>query len=251
MPNTRFDRRGFLRGTALAGSAALMPLAAAAREYSGSIPWEPGAANPPSPARFGTDRFLTPAERAFLTAAVDRLIPPDDQWPGASGLGVVDFLDDQLSGAYGRGQMWYMQGPWAQGEPTQGYQSRYAPAGLYRAAIRAIDAHTRDAHGGRVFAALPADHQDAVLTGLDDKTIQLDGVDGKTFFDLLLQNTVEGYFGDPVHGGNRDMTAWRMIGFPGARYDYRPFVKRHNERLDLEPVSVAGMTVASIRRREG
>jgi gluconate 2-dehydrogenase gamma chain len=57
---------------------------------------------------------------------------------------------------------------------------------------------------------------------------------------MLHQNTVEGYFADPVYGGNRDMAGWRMVGFPGARYDYRPFLSRRGEELDLEPVSVAG-----------
>ena len=48
----------------------------------------------------------------------------------------------------------------------------------------------------------------------------LNGVDGKTFFTMLLQNTKEGYFSDPIYGGNRGMAAWKMIGFPGAHYDY-------------------------------
>jgi gluconate 2-dehydrogenase gamma chain len=179
---------------------------------------------------------------------VDRLIPPDE-WPGASDLGVVEFLDSQLAGPFGRAQRWYMQGPWAPGEETQGYQSRFAPAGLFRTAIKAINAYCGQNFGNKAFAQLGAEQRDDVLKGLDDRKIELEGVSGKTFFDLLLHTTIEGYFGDPVHGGNRNMTAWKMIGFPGARYDYRPFVSRHNERLDLIPVSVAGMTPASIGGR--
>ena len=102
------------------------------------------------------------------------------------------------------------------------------------------------AYGGRTFAELSGDQQDEVLTGLEKGDVELEGVSGTTFFDLFLQNTIEGFFGDPVHGGNRGMVAWKMIGFPGARYDYRPYVSRYNEKLDLEPVSVAGMTAASI-----
>ena len=43
----------------------------------------------------------------------------------------------------------------------------------------------------------------------------------------------KGFFADPIYGGNRDMVAWKMIGFPGARYDYLDWVDRHNERLSV------------------
>ena len=48
--------------------------------------------------------------------------------------------------------------------------------------------------------------------------------------------------GNPAtpYGGNRDMVAWRMIGFPGARYNYLDWVHRHNERFPLPPVSITG-----------
>ncbi|MEW5423014.1 gluconate 2-dehydrogenase subunit 3 family protein [Amorphus sp. 3PC139-8] len=248
---TALDRRSFLRGSLVAAPAVLAAKPAEAREYGGDGgPWEPNAARPPTVAPVPSNQFFTDDERRFVTAAVDRLIPPDEEWPGAADLGVPDFLDDQLAGSFGRGDRWYMQGPWPKGTDTQGYQSRFAPAGLYRRAIAAIDDHCRSAFDGQRFAELSAEQQDDVLKGLDEETIELEGVSAKTFFDLFLQNTIEGFFGDPVHGGNRDMIAWKMIGFPGARYDNRPYVSRHNERLDLEPVSVAGMTAASIRGRK-
>jgi hypothetical protein len=53
------------------------------------------------------------------------------------------------------------------------------------------------------------------------------------FFETLLQGTRYGFFADPIFGGNRDMAAWKMIGFPGARYDYRDWVERHNERYPI------------------
>jgi gluconate 2-dehydrogenase gamma chain len=33
-----------------------------------------------------------------------------------------------------------------------------------------------------------------------------------------------------------------MIGFPGARYDYRDWVGRHNERFPLPPIGIGGAT---------
>ena len=53
----------------------------------------------------------------------------------------------------------------------------------------------------------------------------------RRFFAMFLQNVLEGYFSDPIYGGNKDMAAWKMIGFPGAHYDYRQWVGRHGERV--------------------
>ena len=90
--------------------------------------------------------------------------------------------------------------------------------------------------------------RDQALEALEDGKAELGGVaDGKAFFALLLQNTIEGYFSDPIYGGNRDMGPWRMIGFPGARYDLRPFVGRFGEPYTLPPVGLMGR--AEWRRR--
>ena len=133
-----------------------------------------------------------------------------------------------------------MQGPWGVGEKTQGYQTRLTPAGLYRAAIRDIDAAV--AHEGRAatFAKLSADDQDRWLHQLEDGKVQLGAADGTTFFEMLLTNTIEGFFADPMYGGNRDMVGWKLIGFPGARYDQRPFVLQHGKRYPLPPVGLKG-----------
>jgi gluconate 2-dehydrogenase gamma chain len=153
---------------------------------------------------------------------------------------VPTFIDRQLAGPYGMAQSWYMQGPWGDGSATQGYQSRYSPAQLYRAAIKAIDTHCRDQHGGKSFGDLGDSERDDVLKQLEQGKVTLEGVDAKAFFKMLLQNTTEGFFSDTLYGGNRDMVGWKLIGFPGARYDYRPYVKKHNEKLDLPPVGLTG-----------
>lgn len=62
----------------------------------------------------------------------------------------------------------------------------------------------------------------------------------RDFFGLLLQNTKEGYFADPMYGGNAGMAAWAYIGFPGARAAYAEWVTRQNERYPLGPVSISG-----------
>jgi gluconate 2-dehydrogenase gamma chain len=240
-------RRNFLLGTAAAGiglaTAAIRDgeLGAPSQTLSASVPWQEGTADAPLGVA-GTDfRFFTPVERAFIEAAVARLIPNDAVGPGAVEAGVPFFLDRQLAGPFGRGDHYYLGGPWPKGTPEQGYQSRFNPAQLYRAAIAAIDQYTNSKFSGMPFSALNDADRDVVLTGLESGDIQLDGgVDSKAFFAMLLQNTKEGYFSDPIYGGNKDMGAWKMIGFPGARYDYKEWVTRHGERVPFAPVGFKG-----------
>jgi gluconate 2-dehydrogenase gamma chain len=238
MSSERISRRRLLTAGAVVG--AIPIVSASAAVVRGEMPWHEGEADPPQvvpqPAGY---RFFTPAEAAFVEAAVARIIPTDDTGPGAIEAGVPVFIDGQLAGEYGRAERWYMQGPWGGGLPTQGYQMRLTPAALYRAAIREIDALSQR-EGGAPFAKRKPVDQDALMLRLDKGEVTLNGVDGRAFFDLLLQNTQEGFWSDPIYGGNRDMVGWKLIGFPGARYDYTAYVKRHGERVPLPPVGLKG-----------
>jgi gluconate 2-dehydrogenase gamma chain len=240
---SRLSRRQLLVGGAAAGSAALVEgtRIADAHVIHGEVPWQEGEANAPTPAAPGDDyQFFTAAEAAFVEAAVARIIPKDELGPGALEAGAAIFIDRQLAGAFGAAQRWYMQGPWHDGTPSQGYQSRYDPAQLYRAAIKAIDQYCVGKYGGKTFSQLQPVQQDEVIAGLEKGTVKLDHVDAKTFFTVFQQNTVEGFFSDPIYGGNRDMVGWKLIGFPGARYDYRPWVSAHNKPFPLPPVGLHG-----------
>lgn len=234
----QLSRRRMLAAGLLLGG---LPAASATAEvFHGEMPWTGGAAAPESAVEGGGYVFFTPAEAAFVEAAAARLIPGDDLGPGAVEAGAPRFIDRQLAGEFGLGTRWYMQGPWAKGEPTQGYQSRLTPAAMYRAAIKAIDAATAAAHEGKRFAELAAADQDVFLSGLETGQIDLGQVAAKAFFELLLQNVVEGFWSDPIYGGNRDMVGWKLIGFPGARYDNTPFVSRHGEAYPLPPAGLKG-----------
>jgi len=237
-----FSRRNFLTAGASAAAVAVAgsTTEARAREIKGGEPWMPHQADAPDPLISTTYVYFTQAEAAFVEAATERLIPHDELGPGAKDCNVPLFIDHQLAGPYGRGGSWYMQGPWAKGEKTQGFQSRLAPADLYRAAIKGIEAHVSKAKGGKHFADLSPNDQDALLSELEKGKVKLDGADAKTFFDMLLLNTKEGMFSDPIYGGNKDMAGWKMLGFPGARYDYLDWVDRHGQRYDQPPVGIRG-----------
>jgi gluconate 2-dehydrogenase gamma chain len=237
---TRCTRRGLLYAGAVVGSSAVVGVPAKARTIKGEFPWSPGISDAPEPLPAGPNRFFEADEAAFIDAAVARLIPSDDLGPGAKEAGATQFIDGQLAGAYGRAEGWYMQGPWQEGSSSQGYQSRLTPAQFYRAAIKPIDDYCRGQFAGKAFRELSPAEQDQVLSGLEKDEIKLEGVKAKSFFELLLQNTIESFLSDPIYGGNRDMVGWKLIGFPGARYDYRPYVGRHGEKLDLRPVGLKG-----------
>jgi len=120
-------------------------------------------------------------------------------------------------------------------ERRVGYQLPFTPAELFRTALRAINSELSQ----RPFARMNADEQDNYLKTLEAGGKDLGGVPSDVFFSHLWQCTVEGFFSDPVYGGNRDMVSWRMIGFPGAYASYYGLVDRHGIKLDREPMSLA------------
>ena len=243
----QISRRELLAGTAMA-ALALSSTSATARIVTGDsshgMPWRPDAGDPPPPlpieTKPGVWAFFTPEEGAAVEALVDRLIPPDPQFAGGKDAGCAVFIDRQLAAPYGSSQALYMRPPFAEGTPEQGPQSPLTPAMRYRQSLAALDKYCRQAYAGKSFAGLADAQKDEVITKLEKGPIHFDGVSATAFFELLLRNTREGFFADPVYGGNRNMVGWRMIGFPGARYDYRDWVERHNERYPLPPVAISG-----------
>ena len=184
--------------------------------------------------------YFTAAEWAFIHAAVDHLIPTDQFGAGAIDTGVPEFLDRQMETEYGYGKLWYMQGPFHPDRvPELGYQLSLTPRDIYRHGIAACNAWCQKNHG-KVFAELDKPTQVSVLKGMDGKKIDFDAVPAKTFFSYLLTNTKEGYFADPMYGGNQDMGGWKMVGFPGARADFADWVDQYNVKYPYGPVSISG-----------
>lgn len=236
IPNALTRRR-------LLGSAVAVVLTHAsgvfARTVENNAPWTPFAVNPPETGWTGSWRFFTPAEARTVGAIAECLIPADDLSVSGRDAGCAEFIDGQLAGSYGTSERLYMRGPFVNGTPEQGDQLPWVMRDRYRMGLASLSQYCRDAHQGE-FADLDRDTQIAVLKGMEAGQIALSPIPAKVLFNHLLDNTMEGFFADPIYGGNRDMASWRMIGFPGARYDYRPYATRYNEKLDLEPVSIAG-----------
>lgn len=230
----KLTRRGLLGAAGAAGLAPLVP--------SGSLAQDAGHSPAPRPTEISWDStlfFFNDLEARFVEAAIDRLIPPDPQWSGAAAAGVLYYIDRQLASAYGSGARMYLQGPWQPDAPAQqGYQLRHTPAELYRISISEIRDVCQQLFG-RSFAELAVNQQDEILKGLESGETTLSSIPSTVFFETLLANTIEGYFSDPVYGGNREMVGWRMIGFPGAYAQYLELVDAHGVHYTRQPIGIS------------
>jgi gluconate 2-dehydrogenase gamma chain len=237
----RVGRRNFLKqvamvGTAAAGGIPTVEAAAAPVQAPVSVPQSKNN----TPAKDGYT-FLTAPEAAFVEAFVDVLVPADELTPSGTDLGLATFIDRQLAGAWGKGDRLYQQGPWAQGVPAQGYQLPLTPAEFFRAGIAEVNRHCKQEYG-KEFDRLPAADKQRLLENLDKSMIKLDRLSGKQFFDMAYQATMEGLFGDPIYGGNKNKAAWKMIGYPGVIAVHATNITTYrNKPYVVPPVGIADL----------
>ena len=135
---------------------------------------------------------LTAEEFDILDAIVARLIPSDALGPGAKEAGAGRYIDRALGGAL------------ASSRPA------------YAAGLAALDRYARSSRGN-AFAGLSPTDQDSVL--IDVETGAATGFTGGSavFFNMVLNHTHQGTFGDPYYGGNANFIGWDLIGYPGVR----------------------------------
>ncbi|MFJ4348949.1 gluconate 2-dehydrogenase subunit 3 family protein [Pseudomonas sp. NPDC089401] len=242
MSDTPNSRREFLRRSAiLIPAVSLVGYGAHEAIEAKAAPAAPGSApaEPTTSERYHPT-FFTDSEWAFVQAACAVLIPEDEEGPGALTAGVPEFLDRQMETPYAHGRLWYMQAPFITDQPAElGYQLKLVPRELYRLGIADLDAACLKQFG-KPFAQLADSVQIEVMKQLESGKFALARVPAGSFFALLLKNVKEGYFADPMYGGNKGMAAWTMLGFPGARADFMDWIDRPNQRYPLGPVSING-----------
>lgn len=186
--------------------------------------------------------FFDEHEWETIAAAVARIIPADHE-PGAREAGVMEFIDRLLSGI----DFVYAKADGSgfrplHGKAAEAWQERIREARLlYRDGIRTLDDLSREAYGTE-FATLAPDQQDSVLSRLERAGASRDGrspaeadeqvdekeslggappsnqpvtTDGLGFFHTLVLHVRQGFYADPVYGGNRAGVGWKVIGYPG------------------------------------
>ncbi|WP_234484805.1 gluconate 2-dehydrogenase subunit 3 family protein [Noviherbaspirillum pedocola] len=232
----KLSRRSFFKAAGV-GAAALTAQAQALKAAAAPAQHHAPSHDHDEAAQSGGYLFFRTDELRFIEAATERLIPADANGPGAIEADVPRYLDRQLAGAWGAGERLYRSGPWHEGEPTQGYQLPYTPAELFRNALRGVAADVQKKHGNS-FDKLSGADQDAYLQELQKSKEEMNGVPANVFFESLLAMTIEGFFSDPIYGGNKDMVSWKMIGFPGAYATFYEQVDKHGIAFTRPPISI-------------
>jgi gluconate 2-dehydrogenase gamma chain len=176
-------------------------------------------------------RFFTEMDALIVAAAASRIFPSDASGPGAREAVVAVYIDRQLAASYGRDRYRYTQSPFEDAPPELGYQGKETPRQIYREGLKAL----------KGFHLLPPADQ--------DKSLQQ--IESSIFFTLLRQNTIEGMFCDPIHGGNAGMVGWQLVGFPGPRMsNYDEIEKYYGEAFRPKPASLSQITGKKIRPSE-
>jgi len=182
--------------------------------------------------------FFDDHQRRTIAAAMARIIPTDDQ-PGAREAGTIDFLDRYLSGVgYVFAKPDGSGFETLEGTRADAWRQRIeAVRTTYLAGIKNLDRRSQ-ARFGREFVELVEEEQDAVLTDLErsapEGAAALDRVQvtaawspatpamqqtnaevDVSFFPLLALHTRQGFYADPIYGGNRNRVGWQLIGFEG------------------------------------
>jgi gluconate 2-dehydrogenase gamma chain len=231
MAEDSIPRRSFLKGAGAAGAAAASALTG---------PSEPAQAQAAAlPAAGEAYLTLTATEAAFLSAAYDTFIPADRMSPSGTDCGLVTYIDRQLAGAWGNGARFYRNGPFLQGKPEHGYQLPLTPREYFAAGIKAANAWTRKTHGKDFDRLAPAE-RDAALKAMEAGKAEFADFNAKPFFEALYQSAMEGFFADPIYGGNRNKVSWRMVGYPGLPASYGAKAETYRgKKLNIEPQSIA------------
>ncbi len=147
---------------------------------------------------------FSPEQRRVLDAFLDGLVPSDENGPGAVECGAANYIDLSLADYLAAEKMAFLDG------------------------LAAVDAFARSSQGAP-FADLSPEKRDAVLTAIDNN--QVPNLRG--FFNRARRLTLEGMFGDPSYGGNRNFAGWDLIRYPGARLA----VGAEDQRMKTPPAS--------------
>lgn len=237
MEQDRINRRTFLKGSVAGGAAAVaVTLPAAAQAQASAATAGAGSAS------MGY-AFLNADEAAFIEAVVDHMVPADALTPKGTDIGLHIFIDRSLAGAWGKGDRLYLQGPWKQGTPSQGYQLPLTPSELFRAGIAASNAHCIKTYK-KNFDRLAENQREEFLLALQGGKVTFEnGPPARTFFTMLYQSVMEGMFSDPIYGGNRNKAGWKLIGFPGAIAVHHQNVEKfRDKKFPAEPMGIADMS---------
>ena len=209
------SRREFLVraavGAGAAAGAGLVPDAIAQNHEEHKAPAASGPGQQhPSGSEHGA--FFNFTDAATVAAITERLMPSAPDKPGARDADVLNYIDLALAGAYSELQDFYRRG------------------------LASLDAYCRATYK-ESFVHLTPERQDEVLTALEEgKATGFTYPSSREFFSILRTHTMEGMFADPLYGGNKDFSGWRLVGFPGAQAIFTPTDLQNKQAFTREPM---------------
>jgi gluconate 2-dehydrogenase gamma chain len=261
-PKGRVSRRAFIRNVSIAAVSAPVLLDACSpttetpSAYEGS-PSPAIKAQPP-----GVLRYFTPNEAGVIGALLDDVIPGAPGVPSASEAGVLNFIDQRLSTDEGvptytsRPFAKAYSGPKPPGPDTDqviwvpsdqlyryGVQEVELTSGqVYRRGVELIDGYCQKRFG-RPFMQLSKGQQGAVWLALSNGKVNtfVNSPTSSHFLEVLSGDAAQGWLADPMYGGNRDMSVWKAIGYPGVQRAYTPEEMRAG-RTTRKPQSFSQMS---------
>ncbi len=180
------SRRNLLKSAGLLGT-----VVAGAGTATHVIAAESSPGNQSSPVREALET-LSSAEADTLEALVDRILPSDAAGPGAREARAAHYIDRSLASDHASSRS------------------------LYAVGLTLLNEHALQTHG-LDFHRLGAEHQDAILTAVQNDEIPGFNPSGAGFFSMVRSHTIQGTFSDPYYGGNRNFVGWDMLGYPGVR----------------------------------
>jgi gluconate 2-dehydrogenase gamma chain len=209
-PDRKHDetRRVFLVGAALGAAAGIVPEAQAQTHDMQTI-----AAAPHTMASAdGHGAFLNDDDAATVTAFAERIWPAAPGTPGATEIGVLNYIDLALAGAYSDMQ------------------------DSYRRGLAQLEGYCRATHQ-KAFVQLDAAQQDDVIRALEqNKATGFAWPSAPLFFNTLRTHVMEGLFADPVYGGNKNFEGWRQISFPGGQPHFTAQDMQSREAFTRAPI---------------
>ncbi|HEX4820139.1 MAG TPA: gluconate 2-dehydrogenase subunit 3 family protein [Acidimicrobiales bacterium] len=192
--------------------------------------------------------FFSEQELAIIAAAVDRLIPPDDDGcPGAAAAGAADYIDTLLGAFTFDPPRIHAGGPFSGRWGGEASFEKWMPLGpmeelAWRTRIEGSKGMPEREFNGSVLGLQQVYREGLKVLGRDFTRANAEEQDRRIdsvpeFKSLLYEHACEGMYGDPVYGGNRDRVGWTMIGWIG---DIQPrgYTKEEvesREKLEIRP----------------
>jgi gluconate 2-dehydrogenase gamma chain len=139
---------------------------------------------------------LSAGELKTLEAFIDRLVPKDENGPGAVECGAANYIDRALGGALAGEKGAFLEG------------------------MAGVDTLARSTHNA-AFAELSPEIRDELLTAMDNGTAA-GFPNARVFFNRVRRLTLEGMFSDPYYSGNKNFAGWDLIRYPGPRLAVAP-----------------------------